>query len=99
MEGYAVQLKGGTKGQAETGERTAHSIPASLRMARLERLHFPQYLLFAGSKASGAPTIIAVTPNFKNPYTINTAFQIQRELTQNDSLTLGYWCIPTRAAL
>jgi hypothetical protein len=43
-----------------------------------------------GATLPSPPTIIAVTPNFKNAYTINTNLQIQRELTRNDSLTVGY---------
>jgi hypothetical protein len=43
-----------------------------------------------GATLPAPPTIITVTPNFKNAYTINTNLQIQRELTRNDSLTVGY---------
>lgn len=43
-----------------------------------------------GATPPSPPTIITVTPNFKNAYTLNTNFQIQRALTHNDSLTLGY---------
>jgi len=43
-----------------------------------------------GATLPAPPTIITVTPNFKNAYTINTNLQIQRELSRNDSLTVGY---------
>ncbi|MBV9743235.1 MAG: TonB-dependent receptor [Acidobacteriia bacterium] len=43
-----------------------------------------------GATLPSPPTIITVTPNFKNAYTVNANFQIQREITHNDSLTLGF---------
>jgi len=44
----------------------------------------------SGATLPAPPTIITVTPNFKNAYTIDSTLQIQRELTHNDSLTVGY---------
>jgi len=38
----------------------------------------------------GTPTIYALTPNYRTPYTINTSIQITRQLTANDALTVGY---------
>ena len=38
----------------------------------------------------GTPTIYALTPNYKTPYTINSSIQITRELSKNDALTVGY---------
>jgi hypothetical protein len=34
--------------------------------------------------------VTSVAPNFRNAYTINTSFQVSRELSSNDSITLGY---------
>jgi len=64
------------------------------------------YIASIGSSASGAPafpatvvngtlprssqTIYTVTPTYKNDYAINSSFQITRQLSQNDSLTVGY---------
>ncbi len=36
------------------------------------------------------PTITALTPNYRTPYTINSSIQVSRQLTQNDALTVGY---------
>ena len=38
----------------------------------------------------GTPTIYALTPNYRTPYTINSSIQITRELSNNDALTVGY---------
>jgi Carboxypeptidase regulatory-like domain len=38
----------------------------------------------------GTPTIYALDPNYKTPYTINSSIQITRQLTANDALTVGY---------
>ncbi len=38
----------------------------------------------------GTPTIYALTPNYRTPYTINTSIQITRQLGTNDALTVGY---------
>ena len=64
------------------------------------------YIASIGSGAAGAPlfpatvvngtlprssqTIYTVTPNFKNDYAINSTFQIERQLSKNDSLTVGF---------
>jgi hypothetical protein len=42
------------------------------------------------SASLGTPTIYALTPNYRTPYTINSSIQIARQLTQNDALTVGY---------
>lgn len=36
------------------------------------------------------PSIAAVTPNFKNAYTINSSFQIAQQLSNSDALTVAY---------
>ena len=52
---------------------------------------FPTVFNFLpGATPAGPQTIMTVAPDFKNAYTINTSVQIERELTRNDSLTLGY---------
>ena len=52
---------------------------------------FPAVFNFLpGATLPGPPTIMTVAPDFKNAYAINTSVQIQREITRNDSLTLGY---------
>ncbi len=43
-----------------------------------------------GTLPRSSQTIYTVTPNFKNDYAINSSFQIQRQLSQNDSLTVGF---------
>jgi hypothetical protein len=54
----------------------------------------PAFPNFVSNASTGIPTtpptITAVTPNFKNAYTINAGLQITRELTRNDALTVGY---------
>ena len=42
------------------------------------------------SASLGTPTIYALTPNYRTPYTINTSIQITRQLSKNDALTVGY---------
>ncbi len=52
---------------------------------------FPQVFNFLpGATLPAPPSIIALSPNYKNPYTINTSVQIVRQLTNNDALTVGY---------
>lgn len=42
-----------------------------------------------GGAALGTPTIYALSPTYKTPYTINTTLQITRELGKNTALTVG----------
>jgi hypothetical protein len=52
---------------------------------------FPQVLAFsAGSVANASADITTITPNFRNAYTVNTSLQIQRSLSNNDAITVGY---------
>ena len=52
---------------------------------------FPNVFNFLpGATLPAIPSIITVTPNFKNAYTINSSLQIERQLSQNDKITLGY---------
>jgi hypothetical protein len=43
-----------------------------------------------GSLPRSAATLYTITPNFKDGYLINSSIQITRQLTNNDSLTVGY---------
>lgn len=43
-----------------------------------------------GTLPRSSQTIYTVTPNFKNDYAINSSLQITRQLSQNDSLTVGF---------
>jgi hypothetical protein len=51
---------------------------------------FPQVFNALAGSIARTPSIVTVTPNFKNAYTFNSSFQIERQLSQNDSLTVGY---------
>jgi hypothetical protein len=63
------------------------SIPSTSALAPA----FPTVSTFqAGTAPRSSQDIVAVTPNYKNAYTINTSLQVTRGLTNNDSLTVGY---------
>jgi hypothetical protein len=51
---------------------------------------FPAVFNFVPGATPTTPSITAVTPSFKNAYTTNLNFQIQQQLSNNDSLTVGY---------
>jgi hypothetical protein len=52
---------------------------------------FPNVFNFLpGATLPAIPSIFAVTPGFKNAYTINSSVQIERQLTQNDKIVVGY---------
>jgi hypothetical protein len=52
---------------------------------------FPNVIAFAaGAVPRSSSDITTITPNFRNAYTINTSFQVARELSSNDSITVGY---------
>ncbi len=68
----------------------SRSFVASFSPASAGAPLFPTQLSNVVGVTPGTPSIIAVTPNFKNAYTINTGIQITREMTRNDALTLGY---------
>jgi len=52
---------------------------------------FPNVFSFVpGATAPAGQNITAVTPDFKNAYTINTSVQIERALSSNDSVRIGY---------
>ncbi len=52
---------------------------------------FPHVFSFLpGAALPSPPTITALSPTYKTPYTINSSIQITRQLSQNDALTVGY---------
>jgi hypothetical protein len=51
---------------------------------------FPNVISLVPGQVPASPDITTITPNFRNAYTINTSIQITRQLTNNDSLTVGY---------
>jgi Carboxypeptidase regulatory-like domain/TonB dependent receptor-like, beta-barrel len=52
---------------------------------------FPAVITYLpGAHFPSPPTITALTPNYRTPYTINSSIQLSRQLTQNDALTVGY---------
>ena len=52
---------------------------------------FPNVINYLpGAQFPSPPTITALTPNYRTPYTINSSIQLSRQLTQNDALTVGY---------
>jgi len=62
------------------------SIPATAPFAPA----FPNVISLQPGLIPATPSITAVTPNFKNAYTINSSFQIAQQLSNNDALTVGY---------
>jgi len=44
----------------------------------------------AGGASLGTPTIYALDPQYKTPYTINSSIQVSQELMRNLALTVGY---------
>jgi len=52
---------------------------------------FPNVFNFLpGATAPSGQNIYAVTPDFKNAYTLNASFQVEQQITKNDRATLGY---------
>ena len=52
---------------------------------------FPNVFSFLpGATLPAPPSIFGVTTNFKNAYAMNTSIQIERQLSQNDKIILGY---------
>ena len=76
----SLTTDGSTRAFTDTFTPTAGNAPA-----------FPQVFNFLpGATLPSPPSIITLSPNYKNPYTINTSVQIVRQLTNNDALTVGY---------
>jgi hypothetical protein len=51
---------------------------------------FPNVIQLQPGVVPPSADITAVTPNYRNAYTINTSIQIEHQLTHNDSLAVGY---------
>ena len=51
---------------------------------------FPAIVSNVLGATPGTPSITAITPDFKNAYTLNANLQVTRQLSQNDALTVGY---------
>ena len=52
---------------------------------------FPNVFNFLpGATLPAIPSIWAVTPNFKNAYTLNTSFQVEQQFSKSDKAILGY---------
>ncbi len=52
---------------------------------------FPNVFSFLpGATLPSPPTITALSPTYRTPYTINSSLQITRQLARNDALTIGY---------
>jgi hypothetical protein len=62
------------------------SIPASSPLAPA----FPNVISLVPGAVPASADITTITPNFRNAYTINTSFSIERQLSNNDSLKMGY---------
>ena len=76
----SLTTDGSTRAFTDTFSPTSANAPA-----------FPHVFTFLpGATLPSPASIIALTPNFRNPYTLNTSVQITRQLTQNDALTVGY---------
>jgi len=71
---------GSTRAFTDTFAPTAANAPA-----------FPNVFGFLpGASLPAIPSITTVTPGFKNAYAITSTIQIERELTRNDKIMLGY---------
>ena len=51
---------------------------------------FPNVLAVIAGAAPVTPAITVVTPNFKNAYTLNANFQVERQLSSHESLMVGF---------
>jgi len=71
---------GSTRAFTDTFQPTTPNAPA-----------FPNVFNFLpGATLPAIPSIFAVTPGFKNAYTINSSVQIERQFSQNDKIVVGY---------
>lgn len=51
---------------------------------------FPQVVNLNSTGIARIPDITTLTPNYKNAYTFTSSFQLESQLTNNDSLMLGF---------
>lgn len=75
---------------ALNNDGSTRSFAASLTSTAAGAPAFPTILSFVPGATPGTPNITAVTPTFKNAYTLNASIQITRQITNNDALTVGY---------
>lgn len=76
----SLTTDGSTRAFTDTFSPSAANAPA-----------FPNVFTFLPGATLPAPaSIIALTPNYRTPYTINTSVQVTQQLTHNDALTVGY---------
>ncbi len=68
----------------------ARSFVASFTPNQAGAPAFPTIIPTVIGASAGTPNITAVTPDFKNAYTLNANLQITRQLSNNDALTVGY---------
>ena len=73
---------------ANSGSPTAYSasIPSTSPLAP----PFPSVIQLVPGVVPPSADVTTVTPNYRNAYTVNSSIQISRELSANDSLTVGY---------
>ena len=75
---------------ALNNDGSARSFVSTLSPGSAGSPAFPNVLSFIAGAAPVTPAITAVTPNFKNAYTINANFQLERQLGKNESLMVGF---------
>jgi hypothetical protein len=75
---------------ALNNDGSARSFTSTLSPTSAGAPAFPNVLTFIAGAAPVTPAITAVTPNFKNAYTLNANLQIERQLGKNDSLMIGF---------
>lgn len=77
---------------SESGYNTHQTAPVTPPTAQqLQCLpKFPQSPNQVPAACLGTQSITALTPNFKNEYTWNASLQVQQQLSNSDSLTVGY---------
>lgn len=69
---------------------STRSFTSALQPSSAGAPSFPNVLTVIAGAAPVTPAITVVTPNFKNAYTMNFNFQIERQLSSSDSLMVGY---------
>ena len=75
---------------ALNNDGSTRSFTATLQPSSAGAPAFPVVLAVIAGAAPVTPSITAVTPNFKNAYTFNANFQVERQLTKSESLMVGF---------
>jgi hypothetical protein len=75
---------------ALANDGSSRSFVASLSPTSAGAPSFPNVLAFIPGAVPVTPAITTVTPNFKNAYTQNFNFQVERQIGRNESLMVGY---------